>query len=283
MAMVGHAFWSHDMGGFHRQPTPDLYVRWTQMGLFSPLSRWHGMTTRLPWEYGAEAERIVRDATRLRYRLLPYIYTYAAIAAEEGLPLSRPMILEEPNDALVYGMDLQYHFGREILVAPIYNAEGRRPVYLPAGQWIDFHTHEVISGPVVRRLHAPLDIIPLYVRSNTLIPTMEPVEHIPDGPFPFVTFDAYLLPGGTGRFTLADEDGATEVTATLAGSQLNVQFSGAKQNVGLRVFRLGDAPQITSVTVNARPLPQAAQVDLHIGSSAGWMTADGALVAVIAA
>ena len=147
MAMVGHAFWSHDMGGFHRQPTPDVYVRWTQMGLFSPMSRWHGMTTRLPWEYGAEAEHIVREATRLRYRLLPYIYTYAAIAAEEGLPFIRPMILEYPNDPLVYGMDLQYHFGREMLVAPIYNAEGRRPVYLPAGQWVDFWTHQVLTGP----------------------------------------------------------------------------------------------------------------------------------------
>ena len=98
-----------------------------------------------------------------------------------------------------------------------------------------------------------------------------------------MTFDAYLLPGGAGKFTLHDEDGVTEVTATLAGSQLGVEFSGAKQNVGLRVFSLGDAPQITSVTVNTRPLPQAAGIDLHVGSSEGWMAADGVLVAVIAA
>ena len=228
MAMVGHAFWSHDMGGFHRQPTPDLYVRWTQMGLFSPMSRWHGMTTRLPWEYGAEAERIVCEATQLRYRLLPYIYTYAAISAEEGLPLIRPMVLEEPADPLAYHLDLQYYFGREIVVAPIYNAEGRRPVYLPAGEWIDFHTHEVIHGPAVRSLHVPLDVTPLYVRANALIPTTEPVEHIPDGPFSFVTFDAYLLPGGAGKFTLRDEDGSTEVTAALVDSQLDVRFTGAK-------------------------------------------------------
>ena len=241
------------------------------------------MTTRLPWEYGTEAEHIVREATRLRYQLLPYIYTYAVIAAEEGLPFIRPMILEDPNDALVYGMDLQYYFGREILVAPIYNAEGRRPVYLPAGEWIDFHSREVISGPVVRRLQVPLDTMPLYIRANALIPTTEPVDHISDGPFSFVTFDAYLLLGGAGSFTLRDEDGTTEVTAALTGSRLEVQLNGAKRKVGLRVFRLGGAPEITSVTVNARTLPRAARVDPGADSSEGWMMAVDTLVAVIAA
>jgi alpha-D-xyloside xylohydrolase len=275
MAMCGHAFWSHDMGGFHVQPTPDLYIRWTQMGLFSPMSRWHGITTRLPWAYGPDAERITRNVTGLRYRLMPYIYTQAATAAVEGLPIIRPMVLEHPDDPLTYTLDLQYYFGPDILVAPIYNESGRRPVYLPKGQWIDFHSHELIDGPVVRKLTVPLDVLPLYVRANAIIPTMDPVDHLPDGPFPFVTFDAYLLPGGTGTCTLHDEDGDTEITAAWAGTQLTVWLTGAKRRAGLRLYLPGGT-EISGVTLNGAPLAQDA--------GQGWsLAADGSLCATLTA
>jgi alpha-D-xyloside xylohydrolase len=252
MGMCGHAFWSHDIGGFHRQPTPDLFVRWAQFGLFSPLSRAHGMTTRLPWEYGEQALQIFRDYVRLRYRLLPYIYSYATLAAETGLPLLRPMVLQFPDDPLVQAIDLQYMLGDELLVAPIYNAAGKRPVYLPAGAWIDYQTHAVLHGPQAVGVTAPLDVLPLYVRANSLIPTTEPVEHIAEGPFPSVTFDAYLLPGGHAAFTLYDTDGATAVQASLDGSRLDVQVSGARKRLGLRLFRLAGTPEITEVWVKGQ-------------------------------
>jgi alpha-D-xyloside xylohydrolase len=238
MGMCGHAFWSHDIGGFHRQPSPDLYVRWAQFGLFSPMSRAHGMTTRLPWDYGEEAERIFRDYVKLRYRLLPYIYTYSMIAAEQGLPMLRAMVLEFPDDPLVRTLDLQYMFGSELLVAPVYNAGGKRPVYLPAGQWVDFWTRQVLTGPGVANVEAPLDVLPLYVRANALIPTIEPATQIPDGPFENVVFDAYLLPGGRGSFTLRDTDGATTVTATLDNGKLAVAVEGAKKTVSVRLVPL---------------------------------------------
>src|SRR5450759_231768 len=169
MGMCGHAFWSPDNGGFHRQPTPDLFVRWAQFGLFSPLSRAHGMTTRLPWEYGEQALQIFRDYVRLRYQLLPYIYSYATLAAETGLPLLRPMVLQFPDDPLARAIDLQYMFGDELLVAPVYNAAGKRPVYLPAGAWVDYWTHEVMHGPQAVAVTAALEVLPLYVRGDSLI------------------------------------------------------------------------------------------------------------------
>jgi alpha-D-xyloside xylohydrolase len=266
--MCGHAFWSHDIGGFHRQPTPELYIRWAQFGLFSPLSRAHGMTTRLPWEYGEEALRVFRDYVRLRYRLLPYIYTYATIASETSLPLMRPMVLEFPDDPCTYEMDLQYMFGSELLVAPIYNSEGRRPVYLPAGRWINFWTHEVIEGPRPLHVEAPLDTMPLYIRADALVPTIEPVDHLTEDPFEMVTFDCYLLQRGT--FELRDTDGSTRVSALLEQSRLEITVVGVKHRIGLRLIPLPSAPRVEVVSINGSELEAVESLEISPDSGAGW-------------
>ncbi len=256
MAMCGHAFWSHDIGGFHRQPTSELYVRWAQFGLFSPLSRAHGMTTRLPWDYGAEAERLFRAYTRLRYRLLPYIYTYAVLAHETGLPLMRPMALAFPGDPCTYTLDLQYMFGAELLVAPVYNSAGRRPIYFPAGCWVDWWTREIITGPQTRTVQVPLDVLPLYVKADSLIPTTTPVSHISEAPFDPVIFDAYLL--NQAAFDLRDTDGSTRVSAALSGETLAVEVEGAKEQLSLRLLPLPGTGAVSRVTVNNQGLERSA-------------------------
>jgi alpha-D-xyloside xylohydrolase len=251
MAMCGHAFWSHDIGGFTFQPTPELYIRWAQFGLLSPLSRAHGNTTRLPWDYGEDALRIFRTYARLRYSLLPYIYTYACIAAETSLPLLRPMLLEFQDDPSTYTLDLQYMLGTELLVAPIYNSSGERTIYLPEGRWIDYWTHEILEGSRTIRVQASLDTIPLYVRANALIPTMEPQQFTTDAPFEEITFDAYLLEQGA--FELRDTDGVTTISATLVGNQLRIETDGAKSSLRLRLLPL-TGKRIETVSVNGRKL-----------------------------
>ena len=248
MAMFGHAFWSHDIGGFHRTPTPDLYVRWSQMGLFSPMSRAHGMSSRLPWDYGEDTERIFRDYVRLRYRLLPYIYGSANQSHTLGIPLMRAMAFSFPNDPCTATLDLQYMFGDDLLVAPIYNVEGHRSVYFPAGRWVDFWTREVITGPQSRIIDAPLDVLPLYVRENALIPTTEPREHTADGPFEQITVDAYLFEQG--QVTLYDTDGETTVTASLTQDRLDLRLEGVKSALALRLIPLADTGAVQSVTIN---------------------------------
>jgi len=272
IGMCGHAFWSHDIGGFHRQPTPELYVRWAQFGLFSPLSRAHGMTTRLPWDYGEDALRIFRDYVRLRYRLLPYIYTYARLATESSLPLMRAMVLEFPNDPNTYAMDLQYMFGAELMAAPVYNSDGRRPVYFPAGRWVDFWTHEVIEGPQTRFVEAPLDVLPLYIRANSLIPTVQPPEYLTDAPFDLVTFDAYLFDNGS--FELRDTDGVTRISASLERSRLNIQVEGVKERLGLRLIPLAGVPSMDIVQMNDVALTRVDALEIGPGAPAGW-TRDG--------
>ncbi len=279
LGVCGHAFWSHDIGGFHRQPTPELYVRWAQFGLLSPLARAHGMTTRLPWDYGEDALRLFRQYVKLRYRLLPYIYTYAVIAHETSLPLLRAMVLEFPDDPCTYTMDLQYMFGAELMVAPVYNREGRRPVYFPAGRWVDYWTHEVIEGPGTRHLTAPLDRLPLYVRANALIPTIEPPPYLTDDPFELVTFDGYLLDGGS--FELRDTDGITTFSASFVGSQVNVQVEGAKRRLGLRLLPLAGRPAVHAVRVNGRALSRVGALDIDLSSEPGWTRDDNGTVRMV--
>ncbi len=281
MGACGHAFWSHDIAGFHRTPTPELYARWAQFGLFSPLSRAHGMSSRLPWDYGEETTRIFRDYVRLRYRLLPYIYSYAAYAHETGLPMLRAMVLEFPDDPCTYTLDLQYMFGSELLVAPIFNTEGRRTVYFPAGRWVDYWTHEIITGPQSRLIEAPLDVLPLYVKADALIPTTEPVSSTADEPFAFVTFDAYLLDKAV--FDLRDTDGSTCVTAALHGGTLTIEVEGAKAKLGLRLLPLPGANSVERVIVNGHTLDKITALELSDTASAGWSRgADGVVVVVTA-
>lgn len=281
LAMCGHAFWSHDIGGFYRQPTPELYVRWAQFGLFSPMARAHGVTSRLPWDYGEEALRLFRDYVRLRYRLVPYLYSYASLAARTGLPIMRPMLLEFPDDPNTYHLDLQYMLGAELLVAPVYNSSGRRPIYFPAGRWVDYWTHEVIVGPQAQWITAPLEKLPLYVRADALVPTVEPAEHMEEVAFPFVIFDAYVLERGA--FELYDLDGTTQVSVGYAGRCLEVRAEGAKANrLGLRLMRLAGATTPEHVVLNGRPLPRCEGLTLTPEAKPGWsVAADGTLLAVL--
>jgi alpha-D-xyloside xylohydrolase len=279
IGMCGHSFWSHDIGGFKGQPTPEIYVRWAQFGLFSPFSRMHGTSSRLPWDYGEEALRIVRDYVRLRYRLLPYIYTYASIAAETSLPMMRPMVLEFPDDPNTYSLDLQYMFGGDLMVAPIYNSAGRRPVYFPDAHWVDFWTHEVIEGPQTRFIEASLDVLPLYVRANALIPTIEPPDYLTDAPYDLVTVDAYLL--DSGRFALRDTDGTTQVSASFEGSCLSLQVGGAKQRLGVRLIPLLGAPPVEEVYGNGARINKTESLAITPDSNPGWTRDQDGIVRIL--
>jgi alpha-D-xyloside xylohydrolase len=243
------------------------------------MSRFHGDSSRSPWDYGSDAIRIVRDYSRLRYRLLPYIYTYACLAAETGLPIMRAMPLEFPNDPNTYSMDLQYMLGSDLMIAPIYNERGRRPVYLPAGQWVDYWTHELINGPDTRFVEAPLETLPMFVRLNALIPTIDPPEHITEDPFNPVIFDAYLVDHG--HFDLHDTDGATEVSAILEGNSLRIGVEGVKKRLGLCLIPLPGQPAVTSVTVNGRHLNVPGEAPFRKGEDASWQRDEDGVLRVL--
>jgi alpha-D-xyloside xylohydrolase len=179
LALSGVAFWSHDIGGFWgKPPSQELYIRWAQFGLLSSHARFHGTSAREPWVFGPRAVEIVRRFARLRYSLLPYLYSYAHVAHLTGVPLMRPMILEFPDDPQCVYLDTQYMLGGELLVAPIFSPDGRRTVYLPQGKWHDFWTYKEYQGPMVLSCKAPLSRIPLFIRGNAIIPQIVPRQRI---------------------------------------------------------------------------------------------------------
>ncbi|MER7457787.1 TIM-barrel domain-containing protein [Micromonospora sp. NPDC126480] len=238
--LSGVPFWSHDTGGFHGTPDPDLYVRWAQFGALSPLVRLHGTTSRLPWDFPAEAERHAVAALRLRYRLMPYLWSTAARAARTGVPMMRALLVDTPDDPTAWATDLQYRLGPDLLVAPVLDPSGVRDVYLPAGDdWIDAATGERHVGGRHLRIRVPLHRMPLYVRHGALLPLVDPAGTVGDGPFRDVTLACFGAVGG--RTVVHDVDGDTEIEAVRDGTELRVQTRGPLQVGQLVLAGVGDA------------------------------------------
>ncbi|MCU1528079.1 MAG: alpha-xylosidase [Frondihabitans sp.] len=170
-AFSGFAFWSHDIGGFEGTPDAAVFKRWTAFGLLSSHSRFHGSDSyRVPWAFDDEAVEVTRIFTNLKMRLMPYLYAAALEASSTGVPLLRPTLLEFPDDPAVAHLDRQYLLGADLLVAPVFNAEGTVDFYLPAGTWTNFFTGHKVEGPGWQRETHGFDSLPFYVREGAVIP-----------------------------------------------------------------------------------------------------------------
>ncbi|QNP72397.1 alpha-xylosidase [Streptomyces roseirectus] len=171
LGLSGFGFWSHDIGGFEGTPSPALFKRWLAFGLLSSHSRLHGSSSyRVPWLFDDEAVDVLRLFTRLKLRLMPYLYETARVAHEEGLPVMRAMALEFPDDPGCAHLERQYMLGPDLLVAPVFNDEGDVRYYVPEGEWTHFVTGRTVTGPRwVSETHG-FSSIPLLVRPGAVIP-----------------------------------------------------------------------------------------------------------------
>lgn len=174
--MSGFGYWSHDIAGFEDQASPDLYKRWTQFGLLSSHSRYHGSTAyKVPWLYGDEAVDVAREFTELKLQLKPYLLKMAQETHEIGVPMMRAMVLEFPDDPTCEDIDTQYMLGDDLLVAPVFREDGVARFYVPddgtgqawtniitdtayePGKWYteqyDYHTLPVLARPGTDPLH----------------------------------------------------------------------------------------------------------------------------------
>ena len=175
--LSGFAFWSHDVPGFHSVPDfmnspldEQVYVRWTQFGVFSSHMRYHGTCKREPWHYPQIAP-IIKRWWRLRYRLIPYIVRQAEQACLTGYPMIRALLMHHPHDRQCWHIDDEYYFGAEFLVCPVMNSEGCRDIYLPDGLWVNFFTGERLEGGRwYYHVEVPLDQLPVFVRPSAVIP-----------------------------------------------------------------------------------------------------------------
>jgi alpha-D-xyloside xylohydrolase len=179
--MSGFPYWTTDIGGFFRPGAAqyadpqyhELLTRWFQWGALNPIFRIHGyMTETEPWKYGAEVEENMRKMLRLRYRLLPYIYSEAWQVTKNGSSLMRPLVMDFCSDTLAMNSRYAYMFGKNLLVVPVTEAGiSQQKVYLPkSADWFDFWTGEKFAGGQQVIKETPMDILPLFVKAGTILP-----------------------------------------------------------------------------------------------------------------
>lgn len=177
LGLSGFAFWSHDVPGFHTLPNfmnsvvkDDVYVRWTQFGVFTSHIRYHGTSKREPWHYPGIAN-IVKNWWRLRYALMPYIIKQSELAVNSGLPVIEAMLIRNHDDRTVWHIDDQYYFGESFLVAPVMSSDNCRDIYLPEGEWVDFFTGMAYQGERwLKDFHCDLENMPVFVKKGTMVP-----------------------------------------------------------------------------------------------------------------
>ncbi len=276
LGLCGFGFWSHDIGGFEGGGPAAVYKRWLAFGLLSSHSRLHGSGTyRVPWNYDEEACDVLRQFTRLKCRLMPYLYGLAAEAHRAGTPVLRAMLLEFPEDPASDTLDRQYMLGDALLVAPVFNAEGDVSYYLPDGPWTHLLTGEVEQGGRWHRAKHGFLSLPLFVRPGTILPVgandQRPDYDFADG----TTFRLYeLADGATATRAVCGRDGAEvgRITARRIGRALEVQAEGRLRNWSVQLMGV-QGPFAVSGGVLAAPAKggvvvaaQAERLTIRIGS-----------------
>ncbi len=222
--LSGFPFWGHDAGGFYdwenkRGPDDIMYRKWSMaFGSFSPFWKPHGMgQSRWPLDRSAEAQKSAKTYGELRYKLMPYTYTYAHKASKTGMPIARAMIIEHQHDSLAWKYDLEYMWGREFLVAPNCSDDSSVAMWLPEGAWYDFWNDSLWTGDRQIKYQSPGGGLPLFVKAGSIIPMA-----------PFALSTAFIQKdqlcihvyvGKDGEFTLAEDDGITESYRTKGALQ----------------------------------------------------------------
>ena len=225
-SLSGVPFWTSDSGGYtmqsrfsaeNQKPADaeewrELNARWFEFATFCPLTRIHGeLRVREPWTFGGDshpAYKAVVKFDRLRYRLLPYVYSLAGAVTQDGGTMMRPLVMDFPADANARSLADEYLFGPGLLVAPVTTYQARsRAVYLPqtSGGWYDFWTGAAAAGGRTVDAAAPVDGIPLYVRAGTILPVGPELQYTSEKPADPITL--YVYTGSNGSFSLYEDDG----------------------------------------------------------------------------
>jgi alpha-glucosidase len=272
LGLSGQPFVGGDIGGFIGRTDPELMTRWYEVGFLTPFCRNHAEITAYdhePWRFGAYYEGIIRKYLKLRYRLLPFLYTALEEAHRTGLPIFRPLLLNYQNDYNTLSIDDEFMVGTDLLAAPILRpAQTSRLVYLPEGMWFDFWTGRQFQGGATVRVDAPLETVPLFVRAGAIIPMGPEMNYVGEKTGP-LTFSVYPDFQGRARLSLYEDDGVsqaylsgvarrTTVTyqASAAGAEIDVSAPTGSYQPGARalVFSLRPAPAVKEVLLDGRPL-----------------------------
>lgn len=211
LGLSGEPFVGSDVGGFIGRGNGELLVRSYQVSFLAPFCRNHKVIDgydQEPWRFGKYYEDIIRKYLKLRYQLLPFLYTTLEESHRTGVPLFRPLLLNYQNDSSTWNLDDQFMIGEDVLVAPIVKPDvTRRLVYLPAGTWYDYWTNKKHTGGTMITVDAPLDTVPMFVRAGAMIPTVPPRNYVGEQSSDPVTFVIYPDDKGLASGTLYEDDG----------------------------------------------------------------------------
>jgi alpha-glucosidase (family GH31 glycosyl hydrolase) len=194
-----------------------------------------------PWDYGLRAYEIISDYIKLRYRLMPYIYSSAYTAIQTGIPIMRSLFLEYPDDKEAYKADYQYFFGENIMVAPICDYshspiyEAKREVYLPQGQWIDYWTDEVFEGSRYINYVAPFEVLPMFVRNGSIIAYGIEIQSLSEYQSDKLEIHIYLS-GGKTVTTIYDDDGITMGYKNGESEETRIEAEMSENVINVKVF-----------------------------------------------
>ena len=268
LGLSGEPFVGSDVGGFIGRADGEFLVRSYQIGFLAPLFRNHHAVDgydQEPWRFGKYYEDIIRKYLKLRYRLLPFLYTTLEEAHRTGVPLFRPLMLNYQDDRDTYNLDDEFMVGNDLLVAPIVRADlTSRLVYLPKGLWYDYWTNKKYEGGTMIRAEATLETVPMFVRGGAIIPMGPEMKYIGEKAVDPITFAIYPDERGSAATIVYEDDGLTpayergvfrrttvNVRLTTHGYVVNVNAPEGTYNPGTRKFTfVVKREPATQVTLN---------------------------------
>jgi alpha-glucosidase len=294
---VGQARWGMDTGGFNNnfhiagEESNEAFARWMEFAAFVPIFRTHGTSYRQPWLYGPKAEAAARRAARLRYSLIPYMYSFERKLHETGVGLVRPLAWDYPDDPRFANCVDAWMFGDFLLVAPVVErGQTAKDILLPAGEWIDFFRGGRVQGGQVIRY--PVDAanwldIPLFVKKGAIIPTMEVQNYVGERPVKNVAVDVFP-DASPSTFVYYDDDGATydyekgsffkqeiHASADARGTSLSLgsRTGGYSPALQWYTFKI-HGPAGGPLTIDAKPAPRTDTLQaLENSDEEGWSVA----------
>ncbi len=286
---VGFGYWGHDLGG-HQQTggnDPEIYLRWMQFGVFTPVFRthatnWEGIERRI-WKY--ENFPSLLETVKLRYALMPYIYTAARQAYDTGVSLCRPLYYEWPEVNNAYLFEDEYMFGDDILVAPVVTKPGSdgmtaRRIWLPEGHWFDVCRNKIVNGNRIFTDSYAMEEIPYFYRAGSIIVNNPPMMNLNTRPDRLIL---KVVPGSNGKTSLYEDEGDTEGYKQGAYTTTEISHEGNSLIIHSRVGKFPDMPESRSYTVEflAVNRPNSVSIDGHQIDKANWNYQDESRVLTI--
>jgi len=289
LGLSGEPFVGADVGGFMGRANGELLARAYQVSFLAPFCRNHKTIDSYdqePWRFGKYYEDIIRKYLKLRYRLLPFLYTTLEDSHRTGLPLFRPLVLNYPDDESTYNLDDEFMIGDDLLVAPVLKPDVvRRLVYLPKGVWYDYWTREKLQGEQMIEVKAPLDTVPMFVRGGAILPFGPDMKYVGEKTLE-PEFVIYPDEKGTAQTKLYEDDGISPAYLNGAFRRTSVSVATDRQQVSIRIsaaegsyrpgsrtmsFVLRSGANNFRVSVDGRPLDRA------VANQPGWSTGPSGL------